>query len=67
MLRAFYREILQPGLDLLLGGRQAERAAIDVLHISRSRVFNNLERYGNTSAGSVPLALDEALAELAGI
>jgi 3-oxoacyl-[acyl-carrier-protein] synthase III len=38
-------------------------AAIDVLHISRNRVFNNLERYGNTSAGSVPLALDEAVAE----
>lgn len=38
-------------------------AAIDVLHIPRSRVFHNLERYGNTSAGSVPLALDEALAE----
>src|SRR5260370_40149259 len=35
-------------------------AAIDVLHIPRSKVFNNLERYGNTSAGSVPLALDEA-------
>jgi 3-oxoacyl-[acyl-carrier-protein] synthase-3 len=26
-------------------------------------VFNNLDRYGNTSAGSVPLALDEALQE----
>lgn len=38
-------------------------AAIDVLHIPRSRVFHNLERYGNTSAGSVPLAIDEALAE----
>jgi 3-oxoacyl-[acyl-carrier-protein] synthase-3 len=38
-------------------------AAIDVLHIPRSRVFNNLDRYGNTSAGSVPLALDEAVAE----
>jgi 3-oxoacyl-[acyl-carrier-protein] synthase-3 len=38
-------------------------AAIDVLHIPRSRVFNNLEKYGNTSAGSVPLALDEAVAE----
>jgi 3-oxoacyl-[acyl-carrier-protein] synthase III len=36
-------------------------AAIDVLKIPRSRVFNNLEKYGNTSAGSVPLALDEAL------
>jgi 3-oxoacyl-[acyl-carrier-protein] synthase-3 len=38
-------------------------AAIDVLHIGRSKVFNNLHRYGNTSAGSVPLALDEAVAE----
>jgi 3-oxoacyl-[acyl-carrier-protein] synthase-3 len=38
-------------------------AAIDVLHIPRSRVFNNLDRYGNTSAGSVALALDEAYAE----
>jgi 3-oxoacyl-[acyl-carrier-protein] synthase-3 len=38
-------------------------AAIDVLHIPRSRVFNNLEKYGNTSAGSVPLALDEAMSE----
>jgi 3-oxoacyl-[acyl-carrier-protein] synthase-3 len=38
-------------------------AACDVLHIPRCRVFNNLDRYGNTSAGSVPLALDEAIAE----
>jgi 3-oxoacyl-[acyl-carrier-protein] synthase-3 len=38
-------------------------AAIDVLHIPRSKVFNNLDRYGNTSAGSIPLALDEAVAE----
>lgn len=38
-------------------------AAIDVLHISREKVFNNLEKYGNTSAGSIPLALDEALSQ----
>jgi 3-oxoacyl-[acyl-carrier-protein] synthase-3 len=38
-------------------------AAVDVLHVSRQRVYNNLDRYGNTSAGSVPLALDEAVAE----
>jgi len=38
-------------------------AAIDVLKIPRNKVFNNLEKYGNTSAGSVPLALDEAVAE----
>lgn len=38
-------------------------AAIDVLGIPRSNVFNNLDRYGNTSAGSVPIALDEAIKE----
>ncbi len=38
-------------------------AAIDVLHIPRTRVFNNLDRYGNTSAGSIPLALSEAVQE----
>jgi 3-oxoacyl-[acyl-carrier-protein] synthase-3 len=38
-------------------------AAIDVLKIPRSRVYNNLDKYGNTSAGSVPLALSEAIGE----
>lgn len=38
-------------------------AAIDVLKIPRSKVYNNLEKYGNTSGASIPLALDEALAE----
>jgi 3-oxoacyl-[acyl-carrier-protein] synthase-3 len=38
-------------------------AAIDVLHIPRSKMYSNLDRYGNTSAGSIPLALDEAVAE----
>jgi 3-oxoacyl-[acyl-carrier-protein] synthase-3 len=38
-------------------------AACDVLHIPRSKVYNNLEKYGNTSAGSIPLALDEAILE----
>jgi 3-oxoacyl-[acyl-carrier-protein] synthase-3 len=38
-------------------------AACDVLRIPRAKVFNNLDKYGNTSAGSVPLALDEAMAE----
>jgi 3-oxoacyl-[acyl-carrier-protein] synthase III len=58
---------LRPGdVDLYIPHQANIRiinAAIDVLHIPRSRVFNNLERYGNTSAGSVPLALDEAVAE----
>ncbi|QVL34918.1 ketoacyl-ACP synthase III [Telmatocola sphagniphila] len=38
-------------------------ASIDVLKIPRSKVFNNLDKYGNTSAGSIPLALDEAFTE----
>jgi len=38
-------------------------AAIDVVGIPRERVYYNLDRYGNTSAGSVPLALDEARAD----
>jgi 3-oxoacyl-[acyl-carrier-protein] synthase III len=36
-------------------------AAAEQLGIPPSKVFNNLQRYGNTSAGSVPIALDEAL------
>jgi 3-oxoacyl-[acyl-carrier-protein] synthase III len=58
---------LKPGdVDLYIPHQANIRiinAAIDVLHIPRSKVFNNLDRYGNTSAGSVPLALDEASAE----
>jgi 3-oxoacyl-[acyl-carrier-protein] synthase-3 len=36
-------------------------AALDVLRVPRDKVFSNLQKYGNTSAGSVPLALDEAV------
>jgi 3-oxoacyl-[acyl-carrier-protein] synthase III len=35
-------------------------AAVDVLKIPRSKVCNNLEYYGNTSAASIPLGIDEA-------
>jgi 3-oxoacyl-[acyl-carrier-protein] synthase-3 len=34
-------------------------AASDVLGFPRESVFKNLDRFGNTSAGSIPLALDE--------
>lgn len=34
--------------------------AVEHLGISPDRVFNNLQHYGNTSGGSIPLALDEA-------
>ncbi len=39
------------------------RAVIRDLGIDPRKVFNNLQRYGNTSAGSIPLALNEAYRE----
>jgi 3-oxoacyl-[acyl-carrier-protein] synthase-3 len=36
-------------------------AAAEELDLDRRKVFVNLEKYGNTSAGSIPLALDEAV------
>ena len=36
-------------------------SAVKDLGINPKKVFNNVDRYGNTSAGSIPLALDEAL------
>ncbi|NUQ62346.1 MAG: ketoacyl-ACP synthase III [Pirellulales bacterium] len=38
-------------------------SAVKELRIDPAKVFNNLQRYGNTSAGSIPLALDEAFRE----
>lgn len=37
------------------------RAVADRLHLPMERVVINLDRYGNTSAASIPLALDEAV------
>ncbi len=39
------------------------RSVIRDLGIDPRKVFNNLQHYGNTSAGSIPLALDEAYRE----
>jgi 3-oxoacyl-[acyl-carrier-protein] synthase III len=38
-------------------------AAADNLGIDHAKLVTNLDRYGNTSAGSVPLALDEAMGQ----
>ena len=38
-------------------------SAVKDLGIDPKKVFNNVARYGNTSAGSIPLALDEAFRE----
>ncbi len=50
-------------VDLLVAHQANQRiidSAVKRLGIDTSRVFNNLERYGNTSAASIPLALTEA-------
>ena len=36
-------------------------AAAQALKIDRERVVMHLDRYGNTSGGSIPIALDETL------
>jgi 3-oxoacyl-[acyl-carrier-protein] synthase-3 len=36
-------------------------AAADALKIDRNKIVTHLDRYGNTSAGSVPIAIDESL------
>ncbi len=38
-------------------------SAVKDLGLDRRKVFNNLDRYGNTSSASIPLALDEAYRE----
>lgn len=37
------------------------KATAERLGLSEEKVYINLDRYGNTSAGSIPLALDEAV------
>lgn len=36
-------------------------AAVDSMGVAADRVVKHLDRYGNTSAGSIPIALDESL------
>jgi 3-oxoacyl-[acyl-carrier-protein] synthase III len=38
-------------------------SASDQLGLPADRVFNNLQKYGNTSGGSIPIILDEAFQE----
>lgn len=56
-------ELTIADVDLLVAHQANLRIidhAVKRLGIDESRVFNNLERYGNTSAASIPLALTEA-------
>ncbi|HMO14282.1 MAG TPA: beta-ketoacyl-ACP synthase III [Pirellulaceae bacterium] len=50
-------------IDLLIlhqANRRIVDAAVSQLDIPYEKVFVNLDKYGNTSAASIPLALDEA-------
>lgn len=52
-------------LDLVILHQANQRiidSAASALQIPPEKVFMNLDRYGNTSAGSIPLAIDEAMA-----
>ena len=53
-------------IDLLIlapGNSRIIDAAAENLGVARDKVFVNVDRYGNTSSGSIPLALDEAFRE----
>ncbi|MDA9778498.1 ketoacyl-ACP synthase III [Rubripirellula sp.] len=51
-------------LDLVILHQANQRiidSAVSDLDVEREKVFVNLDRYGNTSGASIPLALDEAV------
>ena len=51
-------------LDLVILHQANQRiidSAVSDLDVPREKVFVNLDRYGNTSGASIPLALDEAV------
>jgi 3-oxoacyl-[acyl-carrier-protein] synthase III len=59
-----HAELSVTDLDLVLWHQANTRimdSAAAALGIERGKLFINLDRYGNTSAASIPLALDEAL------
>ena len=58
------RELGLGGIDMLIPHQVNQRiidAALEATDFPREKVVVNLDRYGNTSAASVPIALDEAL------
>ena len=58
------RELGIPGVDLLVPHQVNRRiidAALEATGFPAGKVMVNLDKYGNTSAASVPIALDEAV------
>jgi 3-oxoacyl-[acyl-carrier-protein] synthase-3 len=64
-MRTLTENHIDPSQLSLLVPHQANlriiQATADRLNLPMEKVFLNLERYGNTSAASIPIALDEAL------
>lgn len=61
-----YHELDPMDVDIVICHQVNERiidAAAKRLPIPKERFYSNVERYGNTSAASIPIALDEALRE----
>ncbi|MFH1154659.1 MAG: beta-ketoacyl-ACP synthase III [Pseudomonadota bacterium] len=51
-------------IDLIIphqANLRINQAYQQLLKIDESKVFNNIQKYGNTTAASIPIALDEAL------
>ena len=60
------QEMGLPGIDVLIPHQVNQRiidAALESTGFPAGKVMVNLDKYGNTSAASVPIALDEALRE----
>jgi 3-oxoacyl-[acyl-carrier-protein] synthase-3 len=58
------RELAIPAIDLLVPHQVNQRiidAALEATGFPNGKVMVNLDKYGNTSAASVPIALDEAI------
>jgi 3-oxoacyl-[acyl-carrier-protein] synthase-3 len=58
------RELGIPGIDVFIPHQVNSRiidAALEATNFPREKVVVNLDKYGNTSAASVPIALDEAI------
>ena len=51
-------------IDLFISHQANARiiyAVAERLDLPRDRIFMNIDRYGNTSAASIPIAIDEAV------
>ena len=61
-----HAELTMDDIDLVVMHQANLRiidSAVEGLGVDRQRVLVNLDRYGNTTAASVPLVLDQAMAE----